>query len=723
MLIILRYFKIIFLSLSLMQCKSHKDSKIDNTSIVIDEYFGEKIEDHYRYFENLKDSNVINWLHNQNKLTDKALSAIPKKNLKKNIEEIRESDKFSILKLNVTKNGYYYLKRGNNELIWQLYYRKNFNAKEELLLDPKEFEEKMGECCQINYIKPSWDGNKIAIGFTQDDKEFSEIYVFDLVLKKLLKNPVKHAWPNVLGGVKWLPDNSGFIYTYVSDINPNSDKYLLNTKSVIHKIKDFTNNSIDIFSKENNPELNINEEDFPIIYVDENSPFVLGAVAGVSRERNTYITTLNDIYKGKPIWKPLFKKEDKINKFHIIGDSLFYMTSKNSPNFKICKTSLKNPKFTDSQVIVKEDSSSVITDFRPTRKGIFFVKTKNGVQAQLYRLLNEKEKEIKVPKLSGNIELYSNGAKNGDLWIEIEGWLNKRERYNLDLDELTFFEENLVVNTITNKLKNVVIKEIEIQSYDGTMVPLSIIHANDLKLNRNNRILMTGYGAYGISDKPYMDRFLLNWLNAGGIYAIAHVRGGGEKGDSWHKAGYKATKPNTWKDFIACTEYLINKNYTSSKKMSIWSGSAGGITIGRAITERPDLFKAAVIRVGLLNTLRSEFAPNGKNNIKEFGTVSDSIEFKSLYEMDSYQHIKDGEKYPAVFLTAGMNDARVAAWQPAKFAARLQEANSSDNPILISVDFNGGHGFEVEKNKKNKETTNILSFLLWQTGHPDYQPE
>ena len=286
-----------------------------------------------------------------------------------------------------------------------------------------------------------------------------------------------------------------------------------------------------------------------------------------------------------------------------------------------------------------------------------------------------------------------------------------------------FSEENFEQNIIPTELKNVSVKEIEIPSHDGTMVPLSIIQSNNIKLDGNNRVLMTGYGAYGISDNPYMDRFLLNWINTGGVYVIAHVRGGGEKGDSWHKSGFKTTKPNTWKDFIACTEYLIKKKYTSPKKLAIWSGSAGGIMIGRAITERPELYKAAIIRVGLLNTLRSEFAPNGKNNVKEFGTVNDSIEFKALYKMDAYHNIKNGVKYPALMLTAGMNDARVAAWQPAKFAARLQNATNSVNPILLSVDFEGGHGFEAEKNKRNKETANILSFALWQTGHPDYQPK
>ena len=213
---------------------------------------------------------------------------------------------------------------------------------------------------------------------------------------------------------------------------------------------------------------------------------------------------------------------------------------------------------------------------------------------------------------------------------------------------------------------------------------------------------------------------MLHWINEGGIYAVAHVRGGGEKGNAWYKDGHKTNKPNSWKDFITCTEYLIKQNYTSPKYITISGASAGGILIGRAITERPDLYAAAVIRVGVLNTLRSEFAPNGKNLSKDFGSIKDSIEFKALLEMDAYQHIKNDVKYPAVYLTGGINDSRVVIWQPGKFAAKLQNSKSS-NLVLFNVDFEGGHGFDANTDKKINELANILSFSLWQTGHLDYK--
>jgi prolyl oligopeptidase len=203
--------------------------------------------------------------------------------------------------------------------------------------------------------------------------------------------------------------------------------------------------------------------------------------------------------------------------------------------------------------------------------------------------------------------------------------------------------------------------------------------------------------------------------------AIAHVRGGGELGDEWHKAGQKTTKPNTWKDLIACTEYLINEKYTSPKNVAIYSASAGGILVGRAMTERPDLFAAVVPAVGCMNTLRGENSPNGPVNVPEFGTSADSVECMALIEMDSYLHLQDGEEYPATLVTAGMNDPRVIAWQPAKFAARLQAANASEAPVLFLPDYDAGHGMGDTKSKHFESLSDVLSFALWQTGAEGFQ--
>jgi prolyl oligopeptidase len=254
------------------------------------------------------------------------------------------------------------------------------------------------------------------------------------------------------------------------------------------------------------------------------------------------------------------------------------------------------------------------------------------------------------------------------------------------------------------------------------MVPLSIVHRRGLKMDGTNPTLLDGYGSYGISIDPEFDPMLLAWLEKGGAFAEAHPRGGGEYGEDWHKGGQKLTKPNTWRDFIACAQYLIDNHYTSASKLAGEGTSAGGITIGRAFTERPDLFAAALDRVGVSNAMRSEYSPNGPPNIPEFGTVENQYGFEDLLAMDAYQHVRDGVHYPAIMVTTGWNDPRVTSWEPGKMTARLQAATASGKPVLLRVEYAGGHGMGSTKTQHENQTADEWSFLLWQFGVPEFQP-
>ncbi|GAA4273850.1 prolyl oligopeptidase family serine peptidase [Aquimarina gracilis] len=319
--------------------------------------------------------------------------------------------------------------------------------------------------------------------------------------------------------------------------------------------------------------------------------------------------------------------------------------------------------------------------------------------------------------VSFNIVLSKKGLNNPELYITARGWLTPSKRCQFSGN--TLVEKDLNPNFIAKELNDIVVEEIEVASHDGEKIPLSLIHKKSLKKDGNTATMMDGYGSYGVSMVPFFSLRRLLWVMEGGVYAIAHVRGGGEKGDAWHKGGFKSTKSNTWKDFISCGEYLIDNKYTSANKLAIWSGSAGGIMIGNSITEKPDLFKAAIVEFGYMNPLRSDNWPNGANNVKEFGSVKDSIEFQSLKEMDAYYHIKKGEKYPATLLTAGLNDPRLPAWFSVKFAAKIQAYNNSKNPNLLLIDSESGHGTDDTKIKEYERYANILSFAFWQTGQPE----
>jgi prolyl oligopeptidase len=265
--------------------------------------------------------------------------------------------------------------------------------------------------------------------------------------------------------------------------------------------------------------------------------------------------------------------------------------------------------------------------------------------------------------------------------------------------------------------------EVRVPSWDGTMVPLSIVHRKDAPRDGSNPTLLDGYGAYGISYDPFFSPTLLAWLEKGGVFAVCHDRGGGEFGEGWHQAGRGPTKSNTWRDFIACAEWLVKQGWTSPAKLAGTGTSAGGIQIGMAVDERPDLFRAAVPRVGATNSLRTMLVgEGGPANRPEFGDPTTREGFHELVAMDAYLHVRDGTPYPAMLLTAGMNDPRVDTWTPAKFAARLQAATSSGRPVLLRVEMEGGHGIGSTYSQAENETTDTYAFLLWQLGVEGFQP-
>ena len=277
--------------------------------------------------------------------------------------------------------------------------------------------------------------------------------------------------------------------------------------------------------------------------------------------------------------------------------------------------------------------------------------------------------------------------------------------------------------SISADTSGLVSKEVSAVSYDGTMVPLSIIMKAGTRLDGKNPTILIGYGSYGVTLTPSFDASSLPWFDRGGITAIAHVRGGGWYGEEWHSSGMKLTKINTIFDFVACAQYLVDHHFTSPRYLAGKGDSAGGIAIGGAITWRPDLFAAAIDSHGDTDALRMQFTPNGPPNIEEFGSVTTSEGFHGLYAMSAYEHIRDRVSYPAVLLETGTHDPRVAPWIVAKMAARLQSATSSARPILLRVSYDSGHGVAPTKAQNDSTMADEISFILWQTGVKGFQPK
>lgn len=693
---------------------------------VTDIYHGIKVTDQYRNLENLQDSSTLAWMKSQTDYTNSILNEIPKRAyyLNKRLEFDKRQG-YSISDLRITDNDkYFYLKKKANEKIAKLYYRKGFQGKEEILYDPASFKQtnnvKSDNEFVINYISPSKDGSRIAIAMSENGKEMSEMVILDVVNKMIHPEIITNVQPANVGGVEWLDNSIGFFYVYYPEMDPRSKMYNKNTQTVLYTIGSDPKKIKDVFSAQNNPELKISSEKYPIIF-DANDQYYAGMILDYDDYRKTYIISKSDLLQGKKTWKPLYGKDDKVRSLQLLKDEVLFLSKFGSPNYKLCRTSIDNPNFKAPEILIPERKDEVIKSFRVTNEGIYYTTTKNGVESKLYFYKDGKDTPILLPYPSGDIEMQNKDYNFSEIWISCSGWANDKQRFKYNQKDHSFTPEDLVPAVEYSEFKDIVVEEIVVKSRDGEEIPVSLIYNKNMKKNGKTPLLIDAYGAYGVSRNPFFARIYLLWASEGGIFAIAHVRGGGEKGEKWRLGGYMKTKPNSWKDLIDCTEYLIKEKYTSKEKVAIWGASAGGITVGRAMTERPDLFKAAIVEVGMVNALRDETAPN--SNTEEFGTVKDSAGFKNLLEMDAYHHLKKGIKYPSTLITGGINDERVAVWEPVKFAARLMKDDASKNPILLKVDYEGGHGNNTPIIRAHSNLSDIFAFAAWQLGMPDYQPE
>jgi prolyl oligopeptidase len=717
---------LVFLTMVLMvHCTTNnirKQPPLAQVKPVEDVYFGTKISDPYRYMENLKDTTVQQWLKQQSDYTRSILNRIPGR--QKLIDKMFEFDKRKSSQIGyliiTDDNRYFYLKTTPADETGKLFYRDGFEGKETLLFDPDKYSVDTTQKYVISSVSPSIDGSKVAFDVAPNGSESSVLFTMDVKNLKLYPEKIDRCWG---ASPSWLQDNNSFLFNRLQSSDVHDKNRELDSKTYLHTVGTDSTMDKEILSRAKYPELGIKPKDIPIVIYDKESHYLFGILATVDNRLNIFYTPATNMDKGKIDWKQLFKPEDEVYGFQTTDKDIYVYTPKNAANYKILKISLKNPDLVNAVVIVPEDKHAKLASYGITSDGLYYTLSKNGVEEKLFHLPfgTDKAAELKLPFAAGSISLSNKGPRYSDVWVDISGWTSDYQRYRYLSSGNEFKLENLSAKAAFPEYTDLTVEELMIPSHDGVEIPLSLIYKKNMVKNGGNPVFIYGYGAYGYSMNPFFSPEFLLWTSGGGIFAVAHVRGGSELGNSWYKDGYKTTKPNTWKDLISCAEYLVKEKYTSAQKIAINSASAGGILVGRAMTERPDLFAAAIPQVGCLNPLRAEESPNGPINVPEFGTVKDSLECMALLEMDSYLHIKNGVKYPATLITTGMNDPRVATWQPAKFAARLQAANISEKPVLFWVDYEAGHGIGNTKTKSIESLADVLSFAFWQTGHPDYQ--
>ncbi|PLW97588.1 MAG: hypothetical protein C0593_08130 [Marinilabiliales bacterium] len=691
---------------------------------VVIQYFDTLISDDFQCLEDLKNPMVLKWFEEQGEYANSYLFEVSgRENLIQLMEEYDKRSLSHLSKIKVTQgNSYFYLKRKSDEAISVLCYRKSLNAKEDVIFTPDDFTSDDDNSYSIYDFSPDWNGEKVAIAISSNGSDKMKIVIYDLRNECFLPHVINNCFNASNQIATWMPDNDGFLYLGYNNDAEADEITLLNTMTMYYHLGDDVSKARDIFSKKSQPSLEIMAEDFPDATLsDQSSNYLIGVASGANNFNNGYYLKTDDINSNNIVWTPLYEKDDRVVQGAFINDEFVYITVKDAPNGCIARVRLDDLHFESPEILVYEKEGEVIQDFEVTSSGIYFTTTKNGVEAKLYFLNGSEERMIKLPGKYGRIFIESKSFTDPDIWVTGTGWLTEMKRYKYDLDNNEFFCEDLNPALGISAFDDFIIEELVVESHDGEMVPLSVISKNGTKKDGLNPTLLYGYGAYGISWRPYFMPDWLTWVEKGGVLCFSHIRGGGEKGDLWHKMGQKNNKPNSWEDFIACAEYLIDNKYTSDEKLVIYGGSAGGVVIGKSMTERPDLFAAVVCEVGMLNATRFENMPGGLNHAKEFGHIADSVDCRNLISMDAFLHLKNEVKYPPFLAIVGMNDLRVSPWQTGKFVAKLQRINSDNNPTLMMVDFEEGHYFNSTKAKSREKLASIFSFAFMQTGHPEFK--
>ena len=687
---------------------------------VTDEYFGQKIVDPYRWMENGRGAELSEWMKAQNDHARRFLDGSPLREKFRRELAAQNNAVTNVSGIRRVGERYFYFKLAPGDADRRVFVRDGLTGAERALVDPQKISEAAGgKRFSIISFSPSPDGKKVAFLVAAGGAELGEIRVVETETGKFLDDRIEPArW---YAGA-WLPDSTGFLYIRFTNENadaPPTERFQ-KRKVYLHRIGDAREADRAVFGHEVSEKVALDPKLLPFPFVPSDSKYAFVAVnTGVSPNSELYVAPVESLSEKQIPWRKAIAFEDEVRltdfsdtaeSFVVSGDDLYLLTYKNAPRYKVVKTSLRNPDLKNAKTVL--GMSDAITTTLVAARDALYVRRSEGASGQILRVdyRTGKAENLRLP-YDGTIFNLTSDVRADGVIFAIDSWVRPKTVFAFDPKGKKIGDTKLQppASVDVSKFEST---QVKVKSHDGTMVPLSIIYKKGIERDGRNVVGLSGYGAYGITHEPRFSPSFFPFLEAGGIIAFAHVRGGGEYGEEWHQAGYKATKPNTWKDFIACAEYLIRERYTSPERLAAHGASAGGILIGNAIAERPDLFGAAVIEVGLNNMLRYETTANGVPNVAEFGSVKTEQGFRDLLAMDAYHKIKPGVKYPSVLLTHGINDPRVEPWLSAKMAARLQASTTSGNPVLLRIDYDAGHGIGNSRQQFIDGFADIYAFVF-----------
>ncbi|MGD9689768.1 MAG: prolyl oligopeptidase family protein [Phycisphaerales bacterium] len=694
---------------------------------VTDTVHGVPITDDYRWLEGDNSDprqmgrvtpEVASWTDQQNEYTRSVLDNLPgRKELEAKLRPLMEVGGVSAPRM--IGNRYFYSKREGSENQARYFMREGHDGKPKLLLDPAVIDP--SGLTTIAWTSPSWDGKVLAYGTYRAGDEIAVARFMDIDTGADLPGTIGSK----VGAVSWLPDGSGFVYRNLADVR---SAYTGQVRFM--KLDGWTGYAASdtLLLRQLTPS------------EDKKLATTYGPYGGLSKDGRWLVLSYATGTRNNDLWVADFdayRASGKLTRIDIVvgqpcasggdivGDTMFLQTTLDAPNGQVFEVDLRKPARSNWQPIIPERSDAVMTGVS-VAKGILAVTyLKNATtQIELFDFTGKPLGQLKLPGI-GSAGL-STEQDRTEAFLTFTSYNYPTTIFRVDLAKPSAEPALWERPDVPVDPSTVEVRQEWFTSKDGTKVPMFIVHKKGLKLDGNNPTLLYGYGGFMQSMTPSFSATNFQWFDAGGVYAVANIRGGGEFGEKWHEAGMFERKQNCFDDFIAAGEYLVKQKYTNPKRLACMGGSNGGLLTGAMVTQRPDLFAAAIVAVPLLDMVRFQDFLMAKYWVTEYGNAAASKqEFDYIFKYSPYHNIRKGTKYPAVMLTAGENDSRVHPLHARKMAAALRAATSSDqekHPILLWVDREAGHGQGKPLNLRIRDTADQRIFLMWQLGMLDGLP-
>src|SRR6266550_959486 len=714
-LILMRYNRFLFLvgmvgALALGGLRSVEPAPETPKKPVSTKYQDVTVEDPYQWLEEDNDPQVKSWSDAQNQRPRQYLDKLPDLTaIEKQLTEwyAKTSPSYSSL---VSRPGILFAMKfqppKQQPLLVTLASADDLKS-EKVVLDPNVLDAKGATA--VDWFVPSLDGKHVAVSLSKGGSEDGTLHFYETATGKALPDTIAHVqYPTAGGSAAWNADGTGIYYTRFprKGERPDAD---LNFYQQVYFHRLGTADTDDTYSI---------GKDFPriaeiVLQASHDGKYILATVAnGDGGDFAHYVLGPDGSALGE--WKQITQFSDQIKAARLGRDNALYLLSRaGAPRGKILRLPLDTPELKNAVEIVPT-GEAVIEQIVPTSDALYVGDLLGGPsQIRRFGLDGKGGAIIPIPKISAVQEMLA--LEDNSLLFRDVSYTEPAAWFHCAQGKIE------PVKTALRSTSPVSFADIEVTrefatSKEGTKIPLNIIFRKGMKRDGQNPTLLYGYGGYGISMTPNFDFTRRLWFDHGGVYVVANIRGGGEFGEEWHKAGNLTKKQNVFDDFAASAEYLINEKWTRPEKLAILGGSNGGLLMGAMFTQHPDLVRAVVSAVGIYDMLRVELAPNGAFNVTEFGTVRDPDQFKALYAYSPYHHVADGTKYPSILFMTGANDGRVAPYHSRKMLARLSEANKSSNPILLRTSASSGHGIGTALSERIKQLADEYSFLFAQRG-------